>query len=66
MVTVAPSFLIESSSFWKVTEDMHKCLNGLEFLPDPCMTPELAALERMKNQCLHFFSVAIDPNLSKL
>ena len=27
---------------------------------------ELAALERLKNRCHHFFSVAIDPILFKL
>ena len=29
-------------------------------------TTELAALERLKNRCHHFFSVAIYPNLFKL
>ena len=33
MATLAPSFLIESSSFLQV--NMHKCLNEFEFLPDP-------------------------------
>ena len=33
-------------------------------IPPP--TTELAALERPKNQCLHFFSIAIDRNLLKL
>ena len=32
----------------------------------PPLTMELAALERLKNQCHHFFSVAIDPILFKL
>ena len=32
----------------------------------PPLTMEFAALERLKNQCLHLFSVAIDPNLLKL
>ena len=27
----------------------------------PPLTMELAALERLKNRCHHFFSVAIDP-----
>ena len=32
----------------------------------PPLTMELAALERLKNQRHHFFSVAIDPILFKL
>ena len=32
----------------------------------PLLTMELAALEHLKNQCHHFFSVAIDPILFKL
>ena len=32
----------------------------------PTLTMELAALERLKNRCHHFFSVAIDPILFKL
>ena len=32
----------------------------------PPLTMELAALERLKNQCRHFFSVAIDMILFKL
>ena len=32
----------------------------------PPLTMELAALERLKNRCHHFFSVAIDPILFKL
>ena len=35
-------------------EDMHKSLDEFEFRPDP------TALERLKNRCCHFFSVAID------
>ena len=30
------------------------------------LTTELAALERLKHQCLHFFSVDIDPILFKV
>ena len=30
------------------------------------LTTELAALERLKHQCLHFFSVGIDPLLFKV
>ena len=32
----------------------------------PLLTMELAVLERLQNQCHHFFSVAIDPILFKL
>ena len=32
----------------------------------PPLTKELAALGRLKNQCLHFYSVAFDPNLFEL
>ena len=32
----------------------------------PPLTMKLAALERLKNRCRHFFSVAIDPILFKL
>ena len=32
----------------------------------PLLTMELAALERLKNRCHHFFSVAIDPILFRL
>ena len=30
------------------------------------LTTELAAFERLKHQCLHFFSVGIDPVLFKV
>ena len=30
------------------------------------LTTELAAIERLKHQCLHFFSVGIDPILFKV
>ena len=33
---------------------------SLNFGQIPLLTTELAALERLKNQCCHFFSVAID------
>ena len=38
-------------------------LNLGQILP---LTMELAALERLKNRCHHFFSVAIDPIRFKL
>ena len=39
---------------------MHKSLDEFEFRPDPSSDLEFAALERLKNRCCHFFSVAID------
>ena len=39
---------------------------SLTFGQIPLLTTELAALERQKNRCHHFFSVAIDPLLFKL
>ena len=33
---------------------------SLNFRQIPLLTTELAALERLKNRCRHFFSVAID------
>ena len=41
-------------------EDMHKSLDKSNFGQIPLLTWELAALERLKNRCCHFFSVAID------
>ena len=38
---------------------IHKSLDEFEIRPDPTRTTELAALERLKNRCCHFFSVAI-------
>ena len=44
----------------------HKSLDAFEFLQDSKLTAELAALECLKNQRLHIFSVAIDLILFKL
>ena len=41
-------------------------MDEFEFPPDQLLTTELAALERLKHQCLHFFSVGIDPILFKV
>ena len=41
---------------------MHKSLEEFEFTQDPT-TDYRVALECLKNQCFHFFSVAIDPFL---
>ena len=46
---------------------MHKNLDEFEFLPDPTSNyGVLAALERLRNQCLHFFLVVIDTILLNL
>ena len=39
---------------------LHKSLDVVEFGQVRRMTKELAARARLKNQCLHLFSVAID------
>ena len=45
---------------------MHKSLDEFEFRPDPTTDYRLAALQHLKNQHHHLFSVAIDPILFKL
>ena len=45
---------------------MHESSDEFDFWPDPTTDYRLAALERLKNRCHHFFSVAIDPLLFKL
>ena len=46
---------------------MHNILNEFEFWPNGTTDyGELAALEHLKNWCLHVFSVAIDLILFKL
>ena len=48
---------------------MRKCIKAwmsLNLGQIPLLTMELVALERLKNRCHHFFSVAIDPILFKL
>ena len=48
MNTLAPSFLIRSSSFFVGNKDIHESLD--EFINQmPPLTPELSALERLKN-----------------
>ena len=41
-------------------------MDEFEFCQIRLLTTELAAIERLNNQCLHFFSVAIDPILFAL
>ena len=66
VTTLAPSFLIGSSSFLQVMRTCIKAWMSSNLGQMPPLTMELAPLERLKNQCLHCFSVAIDPNLLKL
>ena len=62
--TVSPRFLgcflIRSFSYLQVTRTYISACMSSNFGQIPLLTSELAALERLKNQCRHFFSVAID------
>ena len=42
------------------------CNKSSNFRQIRLLTTELAAIERLKHQCLHFFSVGIDPILFKV
>ena len=53
-------FLIRSFSYLQVTRTYISAWIGSKFGQIPLLTTELAALERLKNRCRHFFSVAID------
>ena len=44
---------------------MHTHLDKFEFRSDPTTEKELAPLECLKNQCLHFFLVVFNSNLLK-
>ena len=59
-------FLIGSFWYFYVTRTSIKAWMGLNFRQIRLLTMELAALERLKHQCLHFFSVGIDPILFKV
>ena len=46
---------------------MHESSDEFDFWPDPTTDYRVSCpLERLKNRCHHFFSVAIDPLLFKL
>ena len=51
MSSLLLSVLDESSSFFQVTSPTIN-LNEFEFCQIPSLTTELAALERLKNECL--------------
>ena len=66
--TLVSSFLNGPSSFLQiiVTRTTIKAWMTLNFFQIQQVTPELAALECLKNQCLHFFSIAIGVIFFKL
>ena len=66
MTTIVHSFLNGSSSYLQVTRTTIKTWMSLYFCQIQQLTTGLAALECLKNQGLHFFSVAIDLILFKL
>ena len=52
VTTLAPSFLIESSSFLQVTRaSMNACMSS-NFGQIPPPTQELSTFERLKNRCI--------------
>ena len=59
-------FLIGSFWYFHVTRTSIKAWMSSSFRQIRLLTTELAALERLKHQCLHFFSVGIDPILVKV
>ena len=63
MATLAHSFLIGYSSFLQVTRVCITAWMSFNFGQIRRLTTGLAALDRLKIQCIHFFSVAIDPIL---
>ena len=65
MTYLVLSCLNGSSSLFADNKVNHKSSDDLELCQIQQMTTELAAHECLKNQCLHFFSVAIDLKLFK-
>ena len=59
-------FLIGSFWYFHVTRTSIKAWMSSNFRQIRLLTTELAALERLKHQCLHFFWVGIDPILFKV
>ena len=58
--TFSQLFLIRSFSYLQVTRTYISAWMSSNLGQIPLLTTELAALERLKNRCRHFFSVAID------
>ena len=59
-------FLIGSFWYFHVRRTSIKAWMSSNFRQIRLLTTELAALESLKHQCLHFFSVGIDPILFKV
>ena len=59
-------FLIGSFWYFHVTRTSIQAWMSSNFRQIRLLSTELAALERLKHQCLHFFSVGIDPILFKV
>ena len=66
VITFSRLFLIGSFSYLQVVRTYIKAYMSLNFGQIPPLTTELAALERLKNQCHHVISVDIDPIFFKL
>ena len=60
MNTLAPAFLIRSSSFLQVTRTYMKAWTSSNFNQIPPPTPELSALARLKNCCDHSSAYIFD------
>ena len=60
MNTLAPSFLIGSSSFLQVSRTCMKAWTSSNFNQIPPPTPELSALARLKNCCEHSSAYIFD------
>ena len=60
MNTIAPAFLIGSSSFLQVTRTYMKAWTSSNFNLIPPPTPELSALARLKNCCEHSSAYSFD------
>ena len=61
--------VLKGTHFWilfHVTRTFIKPWMSSNFRQIRLLTTELAALERLKHQCLHFFSVTIDPIFFKV
>ena len=59
-------FFIGSFWYFHATRTSIKAWMSSNFRQIRLLTTELAALERLKHQCLHIFSVGIDPVLFKV
>ena len=60
MNTLAPTFLIRSSSFLQVTRTYMKAWTSLNFNQIPLPSPELSALAHLKDCCEHSSAYIFD------